>query len=287
MSLVHDDLALCAGTVITTPFLERLEPVAQAGFKGLSMWESDFAALRAEGVRATEIRSRVADAGLQITEFETIACWLPDQRPASGDPSWAGDFLVQYTPDYICPLAADVGARSVIVIDAFGVAFDADAMAEAFAAVCDRAAEYGLQVDLEFMPTGGISTLTQAWEVVRRADRPNGGLLLDSWHFFRGNSTLSELAEIPGEKIFCVQFGDAPATPEDDLSEEMVHRRLLPGDGDLDLVGLRRTLEKIGCRVPLEVEVFSDALAAEPIATTAQRCSDSIHHLLAGERGNV
>lgn len=287
MSLSHNDLVLCAGTVITTPFLDRLEPIAKAGFKGLSMWAGDFTALEATGIGPSEIRTRVADAGLEISEFETVACWLPDQRPGTQDPDWAGAFLLQYTPDYICRMAAAVGARSVIVIDAFGVAFDADVMAECFADVCDRAAEDGLQVDLEFMPTGGISTLSQAWEVVRGADRPNGGLLVDSWHFFRGHSSLSELAKIPGDKISCVQFGDAPAAPEADLSEEMVHRRLLPGDGDLDLAGLLRTLEQIGCQAPIEVEVFSDVLAAESVATAASRCDQAIHELLRGENRNV
>lgn len=287
MTLGHNDLVLCAGTVINTPFLERLAPVARAGFSGLSMWANDFTALEAEGIGASEIRTRVADAGLDISEFETIACWLPDQRPSPENPDWGGEMLLKHTPDYICSMAAAVGARSVTVIEAFGVPFDADAMAESFANVCDRAAEDGLQVDLEFMPTGGISTLSQAWEIVRGADRSNGGVLLDSWHFSRGHSTLAELAGIPGEKISCVQFGDAPATPGNDLSEEMIHRRLLPGDGELDLAGLWQTLEEIGCTAPVEVEVFSDALAAEPVETAALRCSQAIRDLLRGEDSHV
>lgn len=283
----RNERVLCAGTVIVTPFLDRLEPAARAGFSGVSMWATDYTTLETEGVGASEIRARVADAGLAISEFETVASWLPGQRPSSEDPDWGGDTLMQFTPDYICPMAAAVSARSVTVIEAFGVPFDADAMAESFAQVCDRAADHGLQVDLEFMPTGGISTLTQACEVVCRADRANGGVLLDSWHFFRGGSTLSELAGIPGDRISCVQLGDAPTTPETDISEEMVRRRRLPGDGELDLSGLLRTLDEIGYAAPVEVEVFSDVLAAESVDTAAQRCRDAVGHLLVGEKGNV
>ena len=57
-----------------------------------------------------------------------------------------------------------------------------DAAVEAFALVCDRAAEHGLLVHLEFLPWSAFPNVNAAWDVVRTADRPNGGLIIDSWH---------------------------------------------------------------------------------------------------------
>jgi sugar phosphate isomerase/epimerase len=44
--------------------------------------------------------------------------------------------------------------------------------------------------------------------------------------------------------------------------EETQFRRLLPGQGSFDLVGLVRTLDEIGSRAPLGVEVLSSELAS-------------------------
>jgi sugar phosphate isomerase/epimerase len=116
---------------------------------------------------------------------------------------------------------------------------------------------------------------------VQRANRPNGGLLVDSWHFFRSGSTLDQLRTIPGDQVNYVQIDDAPATPEADLSDETQHRRLPPGDGDLDLVGLLRALREIGCEAPVGPEVFSDDLASQPVDVVAKRLAESTRGVLA------
>ena len=81
---------------------------------------------------------------------------------------------------------------------------------------------------------------------------------------------LDQLAQIPGEKIFSVQINDAPAQPKADLWEELMTGRLLPGEGDLDLIGLIRTLDAIGAQIPIAVEVFSEKLNAQPLADSVR-----------------
>ena len=41
--------------------------------------------------------------------------------------------------------------------------------------------------------------------------------------------------------------------------------RLLPGDGDFDLTGLIRTLDRIGSKAPIGVEIFSPAQAGATV----------------------
>jgi hypothetical protein len=40
----------------------------------------------------------------------------------------------------------------------------------------------GWPVHIEYSPRSGISRFATACEIVRRAERPNGGVLVDSWH---------------------------------------------------------------------------------------------------------
>jgi len=278
--LGFDDLILCAGTVSGTPFLDRLAPAREAGFASVSILPSDYAKLAESGIGPAEIRARVADAGLEIGEFDTIGRWLPDQKPNPSIPQWLSDALDGLTPEEMCEQAAACGARSITVVELYGVDYDAARMAERFAWICDLAAAAGTLVHLEFIPVGGIRTLAKAWEIVQLADRPNGGLLVDSWHLFRSGSTLEELARIPGEKIMGVQVNDAPAEPEADLGAAMVNSRLVPGEGSFDLEGFFRTLADIGCTAPIGVECMSERLRAMPPAEVARSTADATRNIM-------
>src|SRR5262245_1055524 len=253
MPLDQRDLVLCAGTAIRVPLLERLAPARAAGYAAVSIQPGEVDRLRAAGTPDAELRRRVADAGLAIAELDAITTWLPGHGPpaAFGEP--LARALASFTPERLVPMAAAIGARSLTVVEFYGVAVDLDVAAEAFARICDLAAGHGLLVHLEFLPWSRIPDLRSGSEVVRRAGRRNGGLLVDSWHLFRSGSTLEELRALPGSRVLAVQLDDAPARAEADLADETQHRRLLPGEGSFDLVGLIRALDEIGSRAPLGV----------------------------------
>jgi sugar phosphate isomerase/epimerase len=275
-----DALVLAAGTVLSTPFLDRLAPARAAGFAGVSMFATDFEAMTEQGISAGEIRARVRDAGLEISEVEMVANWLPAIAPRGGTPEWLEALLARLTPEHVVGVAAAVGARGVTIGAMLGGHFEVERMAGQFAGVCDLAAEQGLHVALEFIPTGGVPGLAEGWEVVRRAGRENGGLLVDSWHFFRSGSSLDQLATLPGSAIKSVQIGDAPAAPEADLDHAMMHDRLLPGEGELDLQCFIAAIRRTGTAAPIAVEVFSDALSAQPVDVIARSCAQAARSVL-------
>jgi sugar phosphate isomerase/epimerase len=181
--------------------------------------------------------------------------WLPDDR---WGPS-LGEFV---------DVAATLGARSITALEVdgrrVGVDRPLDEVAEAFAGLCDRAADAGLLVHLEYFPFSGIPDLATATAVARAAGRENGGVMVDFWHHVRGpDAGTPDFAAVP---VIAMQVGDVAATPSSDLRHEMVHGRVLPGAGAADVVGLLRALRAAGCTAPAELEVYSDALAAlEPI----------------------
>lgn len=284
MALDQSDLVLCAGTAQHVPLLDRLAPARAAGYAGVSVQPHECERLRAEGVGPEDLRRRVADAGLAIAELDAVTTWLPKHVPPATFPGELARMLSACTPERLVPLAASIGARSLAVVEFYGASAEPEVAAEAFAGICDLAASHGLLVHLEFLPWAGIPDLRSAAEIVRRAGRRNGGLLIDAWHLFRSGSTLEELARIPGDRVLGVQLDDAPERGEADLADETQHRRLLPGDGSFDLVGLVRTLDRIGSRAPLGVEVYSDALAAQPIETVCRATADATRRVIARAR---
>lgn len=272
-----DALILSAGTVQPTPFLARLAPARAAGFAGVSMFAADYDLLEAHGVTPAEIRARVADAGLFVDEIEIVGVWLPGPgtKPL---PGWLAALLDRNTPERLIAIAEAVGARGISVGELRGC--PVEGAAARFAAICDAAAVAGLHVSLEFIPTGGVPDLAAAWSVVEQAGRGNGGILVDSWHFFRSGSSLELLARLPAHAITGIQICDAPATPEADLDHAMVHDRRLPGEGELDLAGFLAALRATGTLARVAVEVFSDALNALAVEVAARACAASARRLM-------
>ncbi|HUA94111.1 MAG TPA: TIM barrel protein, partial [Acidimicrobiales bacterium] len=126
-----------------------------------------------------------------------------------------------------------------------------------------------------------LADLATALQVVTLADRPNGGLNVDMWHCARTGTTVDDLLRVPGDRVLAVQVDDGPERAEDNLIEATLHDRLLPGDGDFDLIGYLGALRTIGARAPIGIEVFSDDLHASGPAEAARRAAEATRALLA------
>jgi sugar phosphate isomerase/epimerase len=107
-----------------------------------------------------------------------------------------------------------------------------------------------------------VRTLPEALAIVMAADRPNGGILVDALHLARSGGQPDDLADVPPALLPYLQLADAPTDAPDDLYEEAVHGRLLPGDGQLPLAALLAAVPG----VPVSLELRSRALrdAYEP-----------------------
>jgi sugar phosphate isomerase/epimerase len=269
-------LVLCSGTLpFDTPFESRIEAAAAGGFDGLSLWMRDVERARAAGSRDSDIRAMFADRGVHIAELDPVWSWLPGADvdvPRSQDPFG----VLQPKVDDFLRLADTIGGSSLNACDIMGGDWTIDDAAEAFAVLCDRAADHGLLVHLEFLPWSRIGDVATAHEVVCRAGRANGGVMVDSWHFFRGVPDYDALATVPGALITGIQLNDAPRQPGPDLMVESMESRLLPGEGECDLTRLLATLDEIGAVAPRGVEVFSAALRELDPLEVAHRAGDTV-----------
>ncbi|MGW0658619.1 sugar phosphate isomerase/epimerase family protein [Streptodolium elevatio] len=285
-----DDLVLCAGTVLGSGFRERAEAASAAGFAGITLWAQDWQRAIDEGLTAADMRAVLADNGLAVGELDAVTDWLPKAPaapPEAGADADASGFAVP--ADVFWEMAEALGARSLNVVEIAGAVVEAERAAEAFAELCDRAAAYGLLVHLEFLPWSGIPDIRAAAGIVGLADRPNGGILLDTWHLYRSGGTAADLGPDLARRVNGIQISDAPALPANgtagqaphamDLMDETMHRRLLPGRGDADVAGVLAALRAAGVDAPVGVEVFSDDLARLGPAAAAQVAADAARAL--------
>jgi len=285
VALGPDDLVLCSGTLSReVTFADRLAAAIAGGFTAISLWGRDYERAQAEGWSDGDLRAMLADSGLSVAELDPAWWWLPGAADVTIPREVDTENVFSFGETELFAIADALGARSVNAVDVFGGSWSLDRAAGAFAALCDRAAEHGLVVHLEFLPWSRIPDLATAWRVVRAADRANGGIAVDAWHFFRSGSDPALLDDIPGAKVLGIQLDDAPALPEADLLTATLHQRLLPGQGGLDLEGLVGGLRRIGAQAPIGVEVFSDDLHTLPAAEAGRRAGRATRDLLAGGR---
>lgn len=248
------------------PFEERVRAAARAGFAAIGLYAGEYKRLRAEGATDADLRAVLDRYGLRVVELEALRGWT-----ATGprrEAYLATERAVFAMGDALGP------AHHVQVIGPYEGALD-DA-AEAFAGVCDRAAEHGLAAAIEFLPQmSNIPDAATALEIVERAGRANGGICLDAWHHFRGANDDAMLRLLPPERIFAVQFDDGPRLPvEPDYYTDCTRYRAVPGEGEFDLPGFLALLAHRGVRVPLSVEVMSTALLRRPADEIARLLHD-------------
>ncbi len=277
------DLVLCSGTLPRdAAFRERVEAAAASGFSGISLWGRDYSRARHEGWSDADLRLLLDDHGLAVAELDPAWWWLPGAAEIVVPSDVDTQDVFGYGEGELFAIADAVGARSINAVDVFGGDWTLDAAAEALAGLCDRAADHGLLVHVEFLPWSRIADIGTAWEIVQAADRPNAGIAVDAWHFFRSNADEKALRAIPGDKILGVQLDDGPATAEPNLVHATLHDRRLPGAGEFDLSGLIAALRDVGARAPFGVEVFSDELHALGAVEAARRAGDATRRVLAG-----
>src|SRR6516164_772882 len=286
MALSSKDLVLCSGTLPRdTAFRERLTAASSAGFSAISLWGRDYAAARDEGYTDKDLVTLLDDHGLVVAELDPAWWWTPGAASFSIPPELDPVDVFRFGEAELFHIAEVLGARSVNAADVLGGDWEVADAAASFAALCDRAAEHGLLVHLEWLAWSRIPDLTTALEIVTLADRPNGGLNIDTWHCARTETSAADLLAVPGSRVLAVQVDDGPAEPEENLIEATLHARLVPGEGAFDLHGYLASLRTIEASTPIGVEVFSDDLHALGPVEAAQRAADATRALLGDVEG--
>jgi sugar phosphate isomerase/epimerase len=188
-------------------------------------------------------KAALAETGMTVLDVE-LARILPDIDVKSYEKAFAA--------------AAELGAKHVI--SSLWVP-DKSYAAAKVAELCDLAKQYGLTINLEFLPFVQIGRFSDFLDVHRAAARPNCGILVDTLY-----STVyaqSELDRLPRNLFNFIHLADGPnplptlGTPE--MFAIVREGRLYAGDGQIDIAGILRRLPE----VPISIELPNSARVKE------------------------
>ena len=98
-----------------------------------------------------------------------------------------------------------------------------------------------------------VQTLELADEIVEKVNRRNIGLVIDSFHFYAGGSTIKMIDALDPKRLFIFHINDAEDLPSGQLTDA---HRLLPGLGILPLKEIIEAFRRIGYDGAASVEIF-------------------------------
>lgn len=146
-------------------------------------------------------------------------------------------------------------------------------------------AHHGLKLGLEFVGpktsrangTPFVHTMGGMLELCSDIDDATCGLLLDSYHWYTSHATLDDIRGLPRDKVVHVHVNDAYPGSRDELQDM---KRLLPGEGVIDLAGFLGALKTIGYDGPLAVETFSEELKTAGPHEAARRAGEAMLRMM-------
>ena len=268
---MRSDLSLAHLTVLSLPPPEMVRVAARTGYGAVGLrliavtGDSPGYPLQDDALMTRETRAALADTGLRLQDIEFVKI-TPEIDVAALEPFIAA--------------GAALGARHIITGP-----YDPDhaRLSDHLAAIADLAEPYGLSALLEFFPWTTVPDLATAALVVEKAARPNVGILVDTLHFDRSDSSLNQIESIPAHWLPMVHLCDATST-KPTTTEGLLHtaraERLPPGDGGIDIAAILKRMPH-DATITLEVPM-QDLTERESPEAVARHVHDVAVRFLAG-----
>jgi sugar phosphate isomerase/epimerase len=250
--------------------IERVTAAAGAGFKGYGLAADDLRAVDDTlGFGALKDLSR--ELGMKHVEVEYATGWWHDES------KWRD------TWDLLIRAATGLDAKVIKIGTEFGEPLsDFSHLVDPFRRLAQEATDIGARVALEPLPFSLIGSMPQGADLVAEINHPAAGLVVDYWHIFRAKTSLEDLEKrVPIEFIFGIELNDALDEIVGTLFEDTRDNRKLIGEGNQDVVGFIKTIQKMGYQGAWGVEILSKEHRAKPIEVGLQDAIDSARRAFA------
>jgi 2-keto-myo-inositol isomerase len=269
-------LSLNGATTMKADLATDIAVARQAGFDVIEIWAGKLHRYLEQHTLA-ELKQLLDQNGVSaysINSIEHITFRSPDRQAA----------LLQECRQ-LCRMAEQIKCPYIVVVPSprpAGIE-DEQVIAESVRVLrelSDIAQEHGVSLAFEFLGPEDCSvrTVGQCYRIICQTDRPNIGMVVDSFHFYVGGSTVDELAHLDPERLFIFHINDAEDRPREELQDK---HRLLPGEGILPLKPIWETLQRIGYDGVVSIELFRPEYWEQDPAELAVRAKAAVQRMLA------
>jgi 2-keto-myo-inositol isomerase len=263
-------------TTLSTPFEEDVKAYARAGWTALEVWLTKLETYL-KGHSVAEARSLLEGEGLEAVGASSQGGLLlatGEERAAH----WS-DFRRRLG------ILQEVGVSTLVIAADFGgepAGQDYGRASDALAEAAGLAETFGVTLALEFQRAGRFCTsLDTAAALVAQAGAKNLGVCLDLFHYYTGPSKFEDLAYLSPSNLAWVQVCDLCGTPRELAGDS---DRVLPGDGDFQIVPILEHLARIGYDGYVSLELLNPQLWPIAAGRVADVGFQAVSRLLATAR---
>ncbi len=269
------ELGLNGATTLTADLAADLRVAGQAGFDFIEVWAGKLLGYLERG-GLTALRLDLKRAGLRAATLNSV------EHVTFNDPSGHIRMLEDFRR--FCRVAEVIGCETVLVVPSPRPKGASDRAVERESVRVLRelsriARPFGVQLAYEFLGFAdcSVNSLAQCASIVESVARPNVGLVLDTFHFFAGGSTVSSITEVDPRKIFMVHLNDVERAPKQKMHDAL---RLFPGKGIIPLRRILGALQSIGYNGEFSVEIFRPQYWKRPPLAVAREARKSAREVL-------
>lgn len=245
------ELGLNGATTLRADLSTDIAVAGEAGFDFVEIWAPKLLGyLDRGGVPA--LRRDLRRAGVTAATLNSV------ERITFNDPSGH----VRMVEDFrrLCRVAEAIGCETILVVPSPrpNGATASDIARESIRVLRELsrlARPHGVRLAYEFLGFAdcSVNTLAQCADIVKQVERPNVGLVLDTFHFFAGASPVASIRKVDPKRIFMVHLNDVERAPRRKMHDAL---RLYPGKGIIPLASILRELQAIGYTGRFSVELF-------------------------------
>ena len=273
MSNLLNRIGLHTWTLDTTPLPDVLRIARETGYNAVELRHADFVRCIETGMTNEQVLDMIRASGLVVSCVGLETGMLFAQ---GAEAKRLFDSM-----DVMCGRAAALGCEVMMVAPGSNPATNVKDAARNFATGCDIAQKHGLLCALEFGSRHPVvNRLAVAREIVALADKPNAGVLIDTYHAQCVGDGGRGFEDVPAQEIVAFQFSDAPPGPL--VMDGPALDRLAPGKGVVQWREVLQLLVEKGYDRYINYEAPNPALWSRPPAEVALEGVTQIRALIAG-----
>ena len=254
------------------PLQAKLQAMKDAGFSQVMLKANDLVG-HPGGWKAAA--REVRESGLRGTGFQVL-------RDFEGLSGHLHDYKVDIAKTML-EMCAELGCDVLLACSSTSAhaSQDLDHIARDLRKLAMLAIPHGIRIAYEGLSWGRtVNEYTTAWDVVCRADAPNLGVCIDSYHILAAKTPLDAILDLDPSRIFLVQLSDFMWRETPTFEERMATARtyrVFPREGvhTEELIALVQKLDRLGYAGDYSFEVFNDDFVQMPLPMVAERARKS------------
>lgn len=229
---------------------EKIDAIAEAGFDGVEIMTPDL-----EETTPQKLYQYCQSKNMQITVFQPFR----DLEGYDDEQKFQEKLQnLENTFKIMKELHTDLLMCCANCLPESEISLDESTIVRQLAVAADLASKYNIRIAYENLSWAThINTLERLCHIVNRVNRPNFGICLDTFHINIHNSSL-DFIDQARDRIFFVQYCDAPILKLNSILEYARNYRVFPGQGDYaNKVAMLEKIYNNGYRGYLSLEVFN------------------------------